>query len=94
MARKLLEEVKKKTNCAGEKLEWLLPISSTRSRPSFEVVACRAPGAHGRGRVVRDRDDVHARTAERLRTAARATASAHAHDLGQTGRGRGMDLVS
>ena len=44
-------EKKEKKNCAGEKLEWLLPISSTRSRPSFEVVTSRAPGAQGKGAV-------------------------------------------
>ena len=27
--------------CARQKLEWLLPISSTRSRPSLEVATCR-----------------------------------------------------
>ena len=37
--------------CARQKLEWLLPISSTRSRPSFEVETSRAPGTQGRGVV-------------------------------------------
>ena len=32
---------KKKKICARQKLEWLLPISSTRSRPSLEVATCR-----------------------------------------------------
>ena len=32
---------KKKFFCARQKLEWLLPISSTRSRPSLEVATCR-----------------------------------------------------
>ena len=32
---------KKKNFCARQKLEWLLPISSTRSRPSLEVATCR-----------------------------------------------------
>ena len=27
--------------CARQKLEWQLPISSTRSRPSLEVATCR-----------------------------------------------------
>ena len=45
---RVLEDFEKK-NCVGENLEWLLPISSTRSRPSFEVVTCRAPSAQGRG---------------------------------------------
>ena len=46
MARELLEDFeKKKKICARQKLERLLPISSARSRPSFEVVTCRVPGA-------------------------------------------------
>ena len=32
---------KKKKFCARQKLEWLLPISSTRSRSSLEVATCR-----------------------------------------------------
>ena len=45
MAGKLVEEFEKKKICVRQKLEWLLPISSTRSRPSFEVVTSKAPGA-------------------------------------------------
>ena len=41
---------KKKKNCARQKLEWLLPISSTRSRPSLEVATCR-----GRDQEVKSR---------------------------------------
>ena len=33
--------LKKKKFYARQKLEWLLPISSTRSRPSLEVATCR-----------------------------------------------------
>ena len=66
---------KKKKNCARQELEWLLPISSTRSRSSFEVVTCRVLGALGRG----------ARHAGKGRCE---------HNLGQTRRGRDVQLVS
>ena len=49
MEGELLKDFEKKKNCARQKLEWILPISSTRSRPSFEVVTSKAPSAHGRG---------------------------------------------
>ena len=52
---------------ARQKLEWLLPISSIGSRPSFEVVT----GRH----------QVH-RAGATTRVAALTIASAHAHDLG------------
>ena len=51
MAGELLKDFEKKKKFARQKLEWLLPISSTRSRPSFEVVTSRMPGAQGKGAV-------------------------------------------
>ena len=84
-AGKLLEALKKKKICARQKLEWVLPISSTGSRPSVEVVT-------GRQQV--------RRAGAAARAAARTIAPAHAHDLGnarylvQTGRGRDIVLAS
>ena len=51
VAVKLLEEIEKKKeeNFARQKLKWLLPISSVKSRPRIEVVTCRAPSAQGKG---------------------------------------------
>ena len=51
----------------GRKLEWLLPISNTRSRPSFEVVTG--------GQQVR-------RVGAAALAAVRTTAPARAHNLG------------
>ena len=60
-------EKKKKNLCARQKLEWLLPISSTGSRPSVEVVT-------GRQQV--------RRAGAATGAAAHTTAPARAHDLG------------
>ena len=60
-------EKKKKKLCVRQKLEWLLPISSTGSRPGFEVVTG--------GQQVR-----RARLA--ACAAARTTAPVRVHDLG------------
>ena len=74
-------ENEKKKNCARQRLEWLLPISSTGSRPSFEVVT-------GRHQVRRPRAAAHDRASARPRPGQRA------HDLGKTGRGRDIALAS
>ena len=71
--------------CARQRLEWLLPISSTRSRPSFEVVT-------GRHQV--RRAGAAARAAARTTVPARAHDLGNARDLSQTGRGRDIVLAS
>ena len=35
------KKIKKKISCARQKLEWLLPISSTGALPRFEVMTGR-----------------------------------------------------
>ena len=76
-------DFEKKKFCARQRLEWLLPISSTGSRPSFEVVTRR--------HQVR-------RAGVAARAAARTTVIACAHDLGKRAcdlgqKERGRDIV-
>ena len=74
VAGELLEDLGKKKNYARQRLEWLLPISSTRSRPSFEVVTSRTPGAQGRGGC--------ARSSAHNSASASPQPGQRAHDLG------------
>ena len=79
--------------CARQKLEWLLPNSSTGARPSFEVVTgrqqVRRAGAAERSAA---RTTAPARTHDSAK--ARPRLGQRARDLDQTGRGRDNVLAS